>query len=59
MYPHPFIEIHPHDAKTLGIETEDWLEVRSRRGKARFPASDTSDRPRHCLYSHALGQSLG
>ncbi len=41
MYPHPFIEIHPHDAKTLGIETEDWLEVRSRRGKARFPAKVT------------------
>jgi ferredoxin-nitrate reductase len=41
MYPHPLIDIHPHDAKTLGIQDNDWVEVRSRRGKARFPAKVT------------------
>ncbi len=41
MHAQPFIEIHPHDANTLGIHDEDWVEVRSRRGKARFPAKVT------------------
>ncbi len=41
MYPHPFIEIHPHDANTLGIQDHGWVEVRSRRGLARFPAKVT------------------
>ncbi len=41
MYPHPFIEIHPHDAKTLGIQDNGWVEVRSRRGLARFAAKVT------------------
>lgn len=38
MHPNPFLEIHPYDAKQLGIEDGDWLEVRSRRGIAKFPA---------------------
>lgn len=42
MHPNPFIEIHPRDAGKLGIKEDDWLEVRSRRGKARFPAKVTS-----------------
>lgn len=41
MHPMPFIEIHPRDAERLGIEEEDWVEVRSRRGSARFPAKVT------------------
>ena len=41
MHPNPFIEIHPRDAGKLGIEEGDWVEVRSRRGKARFPAKVT------------------
>nr|CAA61613.1 NarB protein [Phormidium chalybeum]prf//2206299B nitrate reductase [Phormidium chalybeum] len=41
MHPQPFIEIHPRDAGKLGIEDEDWVEVRSRRGMARFPAKVT------------------
>ncbi len=41
MHPHPFIEIHPHDADKLGIEEGSWLEVLSRRGKATFPAKVT------------------
>jgi ferredoxin-nitrate reductase len=41
MHPHPFIEIHPRDAKTLGLKDQDWVEVRSRRGFAKFPAKIT------------------
>jgi ferredoxin-nitrate reductase len=38
LHPSPFIEIHPRDAEKLGIEDKMWVEVRSRRGMARFPA---------------------
>jgi ferredoxin-nitrate reductase len=41
MHPEPFIEIHPRDAAKLGITDNQWLEVRSRRGKAKFPAKVT------------------
>jgi ferredoxin-nitrate reductase len=41
MYPHPFMEIHPRDAKQLGIEEGSMVEVRSRRGMSRFPAKIT------------------
>ncbi|MDZ8051135.1 MAG: molybdopterin oxidoreductase family protein [Aulosira sp. ZfuVER01] len=41
MHPEPFIEIHPRDAAALGISDNQWLEVRSRRGKAKFPAKVT------------------
>ncbi len=38
LHPEPFIEIHPRDAARLGIEHQQLVEVRSRRGSARFPA---------------------
>ena len=41
MHPEPFIEIHPRDAAELGIQDKDGVEVRSRRGIARFPAKVT------------------
>jgi ferredoxin-nitrate reductase len=41
MHPAPFIEIHPRDAEQLDLQTGDWVEVRSRRGMARFPATLT------------------
>lgn len=41
MHPNPFIEIHPRDAERLSIQNEDWVEVRSRRGTAHFPAKVT------------------
>lgn len=41
MHPRPFIEIHPKDAQKLGITDQAWVEVRSRRGMARFPAKLT------------------
>lgn len=36
LYPQPLIEIHPHDAKALGIQDKGWVKVRSRRGSAQF-----------------------
>jgi ferredoxin-nitrate reductase len=41
MHPNPFIEVHPRDAKTLNLQEGDWVEVQSRRGKARFPTKVT------------------
>ncbi|NJL50000.1 MAG: nitrate reductase [Leptolyngbyaceae cyanobacterium SM2_5_2] len=37
MHPQPFLEIHPHDAQQLGLQTGDWVEVRSARGLVRLP----------------------
>jgi ferredoxin-nitrate reductase len=37
MHPNPFIEIHPKDAAKLGVKKDEFVEVRSRRGMARFP----------------------
>ena len=36
MHPEPFIEIHPRDAAKLNITDNEWVEVRSRRGKSKF-----------------------
>jgi predicted molibdopterin-dependent oxidoreductase YjgC len=33
IYPEPTVEIHPDDALTLGIQSGDWVKVRSRRGE--------------------------
>ncbi|NEU77800.1 nitrate reductase [Nostoc sp. UIC 10630] len=41
MHPEPFIEIHPRDAAKLGIVDNQSVQVRSRRGKAQFPAKVT------------------
>jgi ferredoxin-nitrate reductase len=41
MYPNPFIEIHPRDAKQLGIMENGLVEVKSRRGSSCFPAKVT------------------
>lgn len=41
MHPHPFLEIHPQDAKKLNIENDSLVEVRSRRGLARLNAKVT------------------
>ena len=41
MHPDPFIEIHPRDAASLGIVEGQIVEVRSRRGQAKFPAKIT------------------
>ncbi|MEK1943770.1 MAG: molybdopterin dinucleotide binding domain-containing protein, partial [Pseudomonas sp.] len=43
--PGPFVEIHPSDAKRLGISERGSVEIRSRRGRAVLPAV-LSDRVR-------------
>ncbi|MGK7911199.1 MAG: molybdopterin oxidoreductase family protein [Synechococcus sp.] len=39
--PHPFLEIHPKDAKKSAIADGQWVDVLSKRGKARFLARVT------------------
>jgi len=39
--PQPFLEIHPKDAQFLNIEEGEMIELRSRRGMARFAAKIT------------------
>lgn len=43
MHPQPFLEIHPRDAASLEISIGDLVEVRSRRGYARFLAQVTNN----------------
>ncbi|MGH3726418.1 MAG: molybdopterin-dependent oxidoreductase [Mycobacterium sp.] len=38
LHPSPFVEVHPHDAATLGIVEGDIVEIASRRGRAELPA---------------------
>jgi ferredoxin-nitrate reductase len=45
MHPHPFLEIHPQDAETLGLKPEDWVLVKSRRGHVHLPVHITSVMP--------------
>jgi ferredoxin-nitrate reductase len=42
MHPDPFLEIHPRDAAKRQIEEGDGVEVRSRRGKAKFMVKVTA-----------------
>ena len=37
MHPQPFLEMHPRDAERLQLQDQDWVEVRSSRGKVRLP----------------------
>jgi sulfite reductase (NADPH) flavoprotein alpha-component len=61
--PNPFIEIHAEDAAVLGIQDEDPVEVRSRRGLAILPAL-ISDRvrPGNCFapfhWNDVFGKNL-
>jgi ferredoxin-nitrate reductase len=41
MHPRPFLEIHPRDAAVIGVKDHELVEVRSRRGAAKFPAKVT------------------
>ena len=42
MYPQPFVEMHPKDAERLGIQDNQWVTLRSRRGSAQFPVRITT-----------------
>ncbi|TCW77861.1 reductase [Burkholderia sp. SRS-46] len=48
--PRPFVEIHPEDARALGIAAKDSVEIRSRRGRAVLPAVVTERvQPGNCF----------
>ncbi len=61
--PKPFVEIHPQDAQRLNIQSEQSVELRSRRGHAVLPAL-ISDRvlPGHCFapfhWNDVFGENL-
>lgn len=61
--PGPFVEIHPEDAETLGVEDGDPVEMKSRRGKAIYPARVTTNiRPGCCFapihWNDLFGENL-
>ncbi|MEU7719511.1 bifunctional nitrate reductase/sulfite reductase flavoprotein subunit alpha [Streptomyces tibetensis] len=48
--PGPFVELHPQDARALGVDEDDLVEVASRRGRAVLPAVVTDRvRPGCCF----------
>ena len=48
--PGPFVELHPDDARDLGVADKDRVEIRSRRGRAVLPAVVTGRvRPGDCF----------
>ncbi|MBE9079047.1 nitrate reductase [Romeria aff. gracilis LEGE 07310] len=50
MHPHPVLEINPRDAQKLKIQSEEWVEVRSRRGYARLPVLVTQNIARGTVF---------
>ena len=50
IYPEPMVEIHPDDAREVGIAAGDWIRVRSRRGKIRVKALITERSPRGLVF---------
>jgi anaerobic selenocysteine-containing dehydrogenase len=61
--PGPFLELHPEDAEALGIKEGDSVEVRSRRGRAIYPARVTERiRPGCCFapfhWNDLFGENL-
>jgi predicted molibdopterin-dependent oxidoreductase YjgC len=49
-FPEAVCEVHPDDATTLGLETGDWVAVRSRRGEIRMRALVTGRSPRGTVF---------
>ncbi|WP_157876000.1 molybdopterin oxidoreductase family protein, partial [Streptacidiphilus griseoplanus] len=49
--PGPFVELHPQDARTLGIAEGDSVEVASRRGRAVLPAVVTDRVQPGCCFA--------
>ncbi len=61
--PGPFVEIHPEDAKTVGVADRDQVAVTSRRGRAVLPATITDRvRPGNCFapmhWNDVFGEDL-
>jgi anaerobic selenocysteine-containing dehydrogenase len=45
IYPEPIVEIHPNDASALGIQTDEWVRVHSRRGEIQVKTRITERSP--------------
>lgn len=43
MHPNPFLEINPRDAQQLEVQSGEWVEVRSPRGRVRLPVLVTQN----------------
>ena len=57
--PQPFLQIHPDDARVRGIQDEQLVEVRGRRGEVRVKAQLTTDvRPGLCFLPMHWGKQL-
>ena len=50
IYPEATCEMHPQDAAKLGLETGDWVEVRSRRGAIQLRVLVTGRSPRGTVF---------
>ncbi len=50
IYPEATCEMHPQDAAKLGLETGDWVEVRSRRGAIKLRVLVTGRSPRGTVF---------
>ncbi|HSH04610.1 MAG TPA: formate dehydrogenase subunit alpha [Anaerolineae bacterium] len=50
VYPEATCEVHPADAEKIGIETGDWLAIRSRRGEVKARALVTGRSPQGTVF---------
>jgi formate dehydrogenase alpha subunit len=50
IYPEPTVEIHPEDAKSLGVKPGDWIKVRSRRGEIEVVSLVTERSPEGMVF---------
>ena len=50
IYPEATCEMHPADAETLGLQTSDWVEVRSRRGAIQLRVLVTGRSPQKTVF---------
>jgi formate dehydrogenase alpha subunit len=50
IYPEPTVEIHPEDAQSLGVQADEWIKVRSRRGAITVKALVTERSPEGMVF---------
>ena len=50
IYPEALIEVHPEDARTIGVESGEWVKVRSRRGEIEVKVQVTERSPRGMVF---------
>jgi len=50
IYPEALVEIHPYDATTIGVDSDDWVKVRSRRGEIEVKVLVTERSPQGMVF---------